>query len=76
VRYTSHGHGETPEDQTPYALAYLGNDSKQMGISDIISMVFGAHNIYYTPGISDVISMVFGAHNIYYTPVWYKWHYF
>ena len=49
VRYTSHGHGETPEDQTPYALAYLGNDSKQMGISDVISMVFGAHNIYYTP---------------------------
>jgi hypothetical protein len=40
---------ETPEDQTPYALAYLGNDSKQMGISDVISMVFGAHNIYYTP---------------------------
>ena len=35
VRYTSHGHGETPEDQTPYALAYLGNDSKQMVLQSV-----------------------------------------
>lgn len=27
VRYSSHGHGESPENTTPYVLAYLANQS-------------------------------------------------